>query len=159
MTESSILDRKLSIAASALRYGVCDACGCGLKMWPAGPGQTVRYRNLGKVPLPPQVAVPTCPRCLVRWIDADTASTLEPLLRPVYEAALRQRARESIDVLMQHKSQRQIERLLGLSQGYLSRLRAGASTPSAELVSHLALLAREPATRLAELEGYWGVAA
>lgn len=159
MSEVTTLDRKLGIAASALRHGVCDGCRLGLKMRPAGPGQTVRYRNLAGVPLPPEVAVPTCPRCLVRVLDADTTERLAPLLHQAYEEELRRRVRESIDVLMQHKSQRGLERLLGLSQGYLSRLRAGTGTPSAELVSHLALLARDPVARLEELEGYWGVAA
>ena len=54
-----------------------------------------------------------------------------------------------------HISQRQLERLLGLSQGYLSRLRSGAGNPSPELVSHLALLAKDPSTRLSELQRYW----
>ena len=45
--------------------------------------------------------------------------------------------------------------LLGLSQGYLSRLRSGGGNPSPELVSNLALLAQDPKTRLSELERYW----
>lgn len=159
MVQPTSPERRSEIAASALRHGVCEGCRLGLKMRPAGPGQTVRYRNLGGVPLPPEVSVPTCPRCLVRVLDADTAERLAPLLHQAYEEELRRRVRESIDVLMQHKSQRGLERLLGLSQGYLSRLRAGTGTPSAELVSHLALLAHDPIARLGELEGYWGVAA
>ena len=61
------------------------------------------------------------------------------------------------DILMLHISQRRLELLIGLSQGYLSRLRIGAGNPSAELVSHLAMLAHDPKTRLAELERYWAV--
>jgi transcriptional regulator with XRE-family HTH domain len=40
--------------------------------------------------------------------------------------------------------QRFLELLLGLSQGYLSRLSAGDGTPSAALVALLALVADEP---------------
>jgi len=58
---------------------------------------------------------------------------------------------------MLHISQRRLELLIGQSQGYLSRLRIGAGNPSAELVSHLAMLAHDPKTRLAELERYWAV--
>jgi transcriptional regulator with XRE-family HTH domain len=56
-------------------------------------------------------------------------------------------------------SQRKLELLLGLSQGYLSRLRAGKGAPSPELVSHLALIAHDPKVRLLELERYWATLA
>ena len=68
---------------------------------------------------------------------------------------LRTRARVAIDILSHHISQRRLERLLGLSQGYLSRLRACVSNPSAELVAHLAMLCQDPPTRLLELERFW----
>jgi len=45
-----------------------------------------------------------------------------------------------------------------LEQGYLSRIRIGAGSPSEELVSHLAMLAHDPKNRLAERERYWAVA-
>ena len=41
-------------------------------------------------------------------------------------------------------SQRELERLLGLSQGYLSRIYHGHQEPSAQLVVLLALLAQDP---------------
>ena len=72
---------------------------------------------------------------------------------------LRTRVRVAIDILSHHISQRQLEELLGLSQGYLSRLRACASNPSAELVAHLAMLCQDPPTRLLELERFWDLPA
>ena len=68
---------------------------------------------------------------------------------------LRTRVRIAIDILSHHISQRKLEHLLGLSQGYLSRLRAGVSNPSAELVANLAMLCQDPPTRLSELERFW----
>ena len=68
---------------------------------------------------------------------------------------LRTRARIAVDILSHHISQRKLERLLGLSQGYLSRLRACVSNPSAELVANLAMLCQDPPTRLLELERFW----
>lgn len=65
------------------------------------------------------------------------------------------RVRRAIDKLMEYTSQRQLEQLLGLSQGYLSRLRSGAGNPSPELVSHLALIAMDPSAHLTELRRYW----
>jgi transcriptional regulator with XRE-family HTH domain len=72
---------------------------------------------------------------------------------------LRTRARVAIDILSHHISQRQLEELLGLSQGYLSRLRARVSNPSAELVANLAMLCQDPPTRLLELERFWALPA
>ena len=68
---------------------------------------------------------------------------------------LRTRARVAVDILSHHISQRRLEHLLRLSQGYLSRLRAGVSNPSAELVANLAMLCQDPPTRLSELERFW----
>ena len=72
---------------------------------------------------------------------------------------LRTRVRVAIDILSHHISQRRLELLLGLSQGYLSRLRACMSNPSAELVAHLAMLCQDPPQRLAELENFWALPA
>jgi hypothetical protein len=68
---------------------------------------------------------------------------------------LRRLARQEIDRLTPYISQRRLERLLGLSQGYLSRLRSFAGTPSATLVCTLTLLAQAPKERLHELTEYW----
>ncbi len=72
---------------------------------------------------------------------------------------LRTRVRIAIDILSHHISQRKLEHLLQLSQGYLSRLRACVSNPSAELVANLAMLCQDPPTRLLELERFWALPA
>jgi len=66
----------------------------------------------------------------------------------------RARASLLIEHLARHFSQRHLELRLGLSQGYLSRLRAGSGNPSPALLSLLALLAVDP-TRLHELDRDW----
>ena len=147
--------RESSFAASQATSTTCPQCGAQAVRGRARPGRSIRYRNLGALPLPADVAVPTCVRCRFEYIDPETRARLEPLLHEEYRRILQQRIRQSIDALMRHTSQRKLEVLLGLSQGYLSRLRSGAGHPSPELVSHLALLAQDPAKRLAELERYW----
>ena len=107
--------------------------------------------------IPDSFPIPTCSRCHAEFFDVRTTEALAPLLHERYQEQLRQRAKQAIDILMLHISQRRLELLIGLSQGYLSRLRIGAGNPSAELVSHLAMLAHDPKTRLAELERYWAV--
>ena len=109
------------------------------------------------MPIPDSFPIPTCSRCHAEFFDVRTREALAPLLHERYPEQLRQRAKQAIDILMLHISQRRLELLIGLSQGYLSRLRIGAGNPSAELVSHLAMLAHDPKTRLAELERYWAV--
>ncbi len=121
------------------------------------PGRTVRYRNMTALPVPEDLPIPTCSRCHAEYIDAETATALEGALRQAYRRALQLRARQAIDLVTKHISQRRLELLLGLSQGYLSRLRAGAGNPSPELVSHLALIAHDPAARLQELQRYWAL--
>lgn len=115
----------------------------------------MRYRNLA-VPVPEDVLIPTCFRCRAEFVDAVLRKEIHARLHAPYQRALRLRARRAIDTLTEHMSQRRLELLLGLSQGYLSRLRAGACNPSPELVSNLALLAIDPKRRLVELERYWG---
>lgn len=63
-------------------------------------------------------------------------------VRPTRQSRM---AAESIRTLTEHISQRRLERdVLGLSQGYLSRIAAGKGNPSLALVALLSLLAREP---------------
>ena len=68
-------------------------------------------------------------------------------------AGRRARAKWAIDRLTKgrpRQTQRALEKRLGLSTGYLCRLRSGAGTPSVSLVAVLVLLANEPG-RLDEL--------
>lgn len=122
-----------------------------------GPGRTTRYRTMPALAIPDDLPIPACGRCQSEYLDEDSALAIQPRLQQAYLAALHVRLRLAVDVLSQHMSQRRLEQLLGLSQGYLSRLRAGAGNPSPELVSHLALLAQDPATRLLELERFWAL--
>ena len=78
-----------------------------------------------------------------------------PQTKEAFLTDLRTRARIAVDILSHHISQRKLESLLRLSQGYLSRLRACVSNPSAELVANLAMLCQDPPTRLLELERFW----
>lgn len=119
------------------------------------PGRTMRFRNMPAVSVPADFPIPTCHRCFAEYIDLDTAARLDAALAEAYSKDLRRRVRLAIDRVTEHISQRRLELLLGLSQGYLSRLRAGHGNPSPEIVSHLALIAHDPLARLLELQRYW----
>lgn len=130
-------------------------CPNGTLRWQIGPGRATKYRNLPEVKIPENFPLLTCQRCHTMFFDTETAKKLRPILHQQYVAELRRRIGKAIDVLCKCTSQRRLERVLGLSHGYLSRLRTGAGNPSAELVSNLALLAGDPQRRLAELQNYW----
>ena len=85
------------------------------------------------------------------------------MLAAVYLDALATLAKESIRKLterdaetkMRFISQRQLELVLGLSQGYLSRLLSGRGKPSTPLVLLLGLLSLSPERNLREVRRFW----
>ena len=102
--------------------------------------------------MPAALGLPACRRCKYEPLGLDT---LPPeLLAFLYQANLRQLVAVAIARLQSHRPQRRLELLINLSQGYLSRLRAGDGVPAAPLVSLLALLAAHPQL-IGELEAYW----
>ncbi|MCP3963477.1 MAG: hypothetical protein GY719_37050 [bacterium] len=105
------------------------------------------------LPLPGDLEIPTCNSCGTEWIDRATASAVDAALEREYQRRLRQLAVTDLERLAARQvTQRRLEQLLGLSQGYLSKIRSGASRPSAALVSCLHLLAGDPERRLREME-------
>jgi hypothetical protein len=64
-------------------------------------------------------------------------------------------ASDAIKLLKGHTSQRNLEHLLGLSPGYLCRLRAQGGNPSPALVLLLSLIALDPATHLLAIARFW----
>ena len=135
----------------------CAECGEGTVRPLAKAGRKTRHKTM-TLELPSGIEVPTCDRCGAEWYDDTTAREVDDALEGIYRRELRDRVRAAIDILTEHASQRQMERILGLSHGYLSKLRNGACDPSPELVGNLALLAHDPEKRLRELGEFWGTA-
>ncbi len=131
----------------------CPACGKGEVRPAARAGRTARYKNMASLPLPEDLEVPTCAACGEEWIDRATAHAVDEALEREYQSRLRQLAVADLDQLAaRHVTQRRLEEILGLSHGYLSKIRSGASRPSVALVSCLHLLATDPEHRLREME-------
>ncbi|HRI54137.1 MAG TPA: hypothetical protein PLW65_28550 [Pseudomonadota bacterium] len=129
----------------------CPCCGYASVHPLARPGRVVRYRNAA-LTLPAELCLPACRRCKYEPLGLEALPA--ELLESLYRDNLRQRVALTVARVQHYLSQRRTELLLGLSQGYLSRLRAGDGLPGAPLVSLLALLAAHPQL-LAELEAYW----
>ena len=145
----------LAVPRAHSKAGKCPCCGRHAVRPTAQPGRVCRYRNTA-LTLPADLLVPTCRRCKHLLLSFDSMPELAAALEATYRAELVQRAAAEITSLGQRLSQRKLEVAIDLSQGYLSRLRAGDGVPSAVLVSLLALLASEP-SRLEELARYWAL--
>ena len=147
----------MTTPAPAFEKRRCIRCGAKEVKPRSETGRTTRYRTMLCMPIPDDILIPACGRCGSEYLDEATSTSLAPQLQHVYLSCLRTRARVAIDILSRHISQRKLEQRLGLSQGYLSRLRAGSGNPSPELVSNLGLLCQDPQTRLLELERFWAL--
>lgn len=122
----------------------CPECGEGQVSPLARFGRRWRYRTIPDLPIPANLEIPTCSSCDADYIDLETAKRLDRALAPAYEEAMRRKATQSLDILAERGiRQRNIEPLLGLSNGYLSKIRGGKET-SPPLVSILMLLASDP---------------
>ena len=129
----------------------CPCCGYASLRPAARAGRVLRYRNTA-LTLPADLRLPACGRC--KYEPLGPGALPPELLESLYRADLCHRAAVAIARVQGHRSQRRLELLVNLSQGYLSRLRAGDGVPGAPLVSLLALLAAHPQL-IGELEDYW----
>ncbi len=130
----------------------CPECGTGQIVPAARPGRTVRYRCLAALPVPDDFEIPTCVQCGSEWIDGATAEAMDKVLELAFREQLQKSVAADLERLTEHVSQRRLEESLGLSHGYLSKVRSGASRPSPVLARCLRLLAADPEHRLREME-------
>jgi NMD protein affecting ribosome stability and mRNA decay len=133
----------------------CRECGVGKITLLKKLGRVTPYKTFSALAVPADVETPTCDHCGAEWHTEETAARLDAALEAVYRGELGRRAKEALVALTEVATQGRLEQLLGLSQGYVSKLLSEERVPSAELVAHLALLAADPKTRLKELEDFW----
>lgn len=109
-------------------------------------GRRVHFRTVPDLEVPEDVPIPTCsnPDCGEEWLDREGAARVDAALVPAYQEVLASKAEAAITKLREMgASQRGVERALGLSAGYLSKLKSGKET-TALLVAALMLLADAP---------------
>jgi hypothetical protein len=133
---------------------LCPECGTRTVEPRALPGRTLPYRNFPALPIPAELVLPTCTRCGDIRIGAKEAELLDAALERAAQETLASLGRQAIEAIQEVATQRDVEARLGLSPGYLSKVKRGREVPSAALVSALVLLAVRP-NRLKELEGVW----
>ena len=134
----------------------CVRCGSRSVKPRKGKGRTRPYRVFTALPVPDECLIPACRRCGAQYLDDETIAALGPVLERVYVAELQRLAALYIRRLPRRLiSQRRLELLCGLSQGYLSRLAAGDGVPSAPLVLLLGLLADGAPASIENLKKFW----
>lgn len=134
---------------------LCAECGERAVAPRAVVGRTSPWKQFASLPVPAELQIPTCSSCGAEWIDRKTAAAMDAALERAATERLTKLAREALEILGGCMSQRDLEAELGLSAGYLSKVKHGKETPSAQLVGLLALLASRPA-RLDQLTHVWG---
>ena len=129
----------------------CYTCFEGEVVPAAMPGRRLRYKAIPNLPVPDDLVIQTCNHCGEQWISPADAKRIDAALEIVYRQELLARVRA---VLPDPKNADRIERNLGLSRGYLSRLRAGRKIPSEPLVAILTLIHQQPSV-LKRVEAMW----
>jgi len=131
----------------------CVECGKGKISPTAKKGRKTSYKNLKNLPVPNDLEIPTCNKCGAEYFDKAHAVAIDRALEPVYQQELQIRAAALLEKLTKSNvTQSKLEALLGLSHGYLSKVRSGARQPSPMLVSCLRLVAADPEGRIKEVE-------
>ncbi len=120
-----------------------------------GTGRTIAYRVFADLALPDDVPIATCGKCGATYFDAATTAALGPTLKNQYNKRLLELARVALRKLKPHLSHRRLERLMSVSQGYLSRVQTKPVCVSAPLVALLMMLAESPIAQLAALRRCW----
>ena len=133
---------------------LCGECGRRAVVPRAVAGRRSLYRNFPSLPIPADLAIPTCANCGAEWVDGKTAARLDTALAEAASMTLAAIGKESIEALGEALTQRELEADLGLSSGYLSKVKHGKETPSAALAALLSLLAARPG-RLEEVRRVW----
>jgi len=136
---------------------ICPSCNKGEVKDISGLGRRMHFRTIPDLEVPVDIAIPTCTNsdCGEEWLDRTVATRVDEAMKAAYQAALTSKAEEAISKLKKKTPQRDLERLLGLSAGYLSKLKHGKET-TAPLVATLMLLASDP-RRVEELRSLWAM--
>lgn len=129
----------------------CRECGLGTVKLTTKAGRKHRYKGI-MLSVPEDLAIPTCDHCGNEGLRGDMLEDYTKAMDNSYDQAMVHRAQLVIIEITKYFTQKRLERLFGLSHGYLSKIRNGSTVPSQALLSGLSLLTTEPERRIHELE-------
>lgn len=131
----------------------CPLCEKGT-VSPVPSREPMPFRHVTALQPAWPVRVPTCDRCHERFINTATARALDEALEAALATLHRKLVVEAIERLGGVHTERQWEKRLGLSPGYLSRLKAGKES-SVALTTLLVMLGQSPARQWSQIGALW----
>jgi NMD protein affecting ribosome stability and mRNA decay len=123
----------------------CHECGARAVRPLAKPGRMTKYRSM-EMEIPAALEIPTCAECGTEWFDGPTDAALDAALEDTYQRRLKESLKADLETIFGTGiSQANLERALGVSEGYISKLKREERNPGCELVVAVRLLATDPA--------------
>jgi hypothetical protein len=133
----------------------CPRCEQGTLTLMGGRGRCFPFKGMAELELPEDVLLPTCDHCKQLILRPRWAKLFDEGMQRAYQARISELIAESLELLTPDiVTQQELERIVGLSKGYVSKLKYGKES-SRVVAAALGLLAVDPAHRLKELEGLW----
>jgi hypothetical protein len=133
----------------------CYECGQGTIQPLAVAGRIMAYKTLRDLEVPATLEIPTCDNCGSEWINDTVAEAIDEVMEPVYRAELAAMAKRAIEAIGLVIQQKELEQVLGLSAGYISKIKQGERQPNPDLVATLCSIATHPERRLKEIRDAW----
>jgi hypothetical protein len=124
----------------------CYFCGKGTIVPRNLRGSVLPYRDEREIPVEGDVFVPTCDGCGESLLDEDTSKALDAVLEPAYRRLRAERVQNELSSALSalRITQGDLERLLGLSPGYVSKLLKGKRVAETSLYRFVHLLNANP---------------
>lgn len=136
----------------------CPTCGKGIMRRFARAGRTDVYKGL-TLPLPADLALIECDSCGETMVNVEDARRIDDALTHEYVQHARKLVDRAVGKLQKHGvSLASVEREIGVSEGYLSKIRKTAE-PSFQIVALLTLLAENPKAALSRIHALRGAIA
>ncbi len=135
---------------------LCPACDAGHLRPVAKAGRRMPLKQIPDLEIPADVAMPTCDRCGAEILGDPELAALGAAMNAAYVQALSAKSEDAIRELAGAIPQRELERLIGVSAGYVSKLKHAQAEPRGPLTALLMLLADD--TRLIDrLRDLWSM--
>ena len=124
----------------------CYFCGEGTIAPRNLRGSVLQYRDEREIPVEGDVFVPTCDACGESLLDEETSKALDTVLEPAYRRLRSERVQHELSSVLSALgiTQGDLERLLGLSPGYVSKLIKGKRVAETPLYRFVHLLNANP---------------
>jgi hypothetical protein len=124
----------------------CYFCGEGIIAPRNLRGSVLQYRDEREIPVEGDVFVPTCDACGESLLDEETSKALDAVLEPAYRRLRSERVQHELSSVLSALgiTQGDLERLLGLSPGYVSKLIKGKRVAETPLYRFVHLLNANP---------------